>query len=119
MGSLLLVIAVVTVLQLPVAALSFVVGSLIPLLVAVVAKAGLSSTVKTWINVALSAVAGALAPVIAAQGKLDVWQFITSIFIAATSSAAFHQGVWKPSGISGAVQRATAGFGIGSGPPTT
>ena len=92
--------------------LTFIVGTLMPLLVGVVTKKVANRGLKLATNAFLSAVAGVLSAAIGAGGVLHLEAFITPVEAFIVSMALYH-GVWKPIGVSGAVQDATADFGIG------
>lgn len=103
-----------TVVQVDVQTINLIAGTLIPLAVGVITKAKASSGTKALTNALLSAVAGAIAPVAAAQGRLDVKVFVASILTTFVASAATYYGVWKPTGVAGVVQQATADVGVGT-----
>lgn len=105
-----------------VATISFVAGTLIPILVALVTRQSASPGIKAAVNLLLSIVAGALSAVVAsATGEvatLEVGSFVTSIGTAWITSIATHYGLLKPTGVTGTagvVQRNTANVGIGGG----
>ena len=102
--------------EVDVAALTFVVGSLIPVLVALVTRARASGAVKAVANALLTAVSGALVVAIAQEGKIDVEHVLIGIAVTWFSSVSSHFGLLKPAGVTGAggsVQRATADAGVG------
>lgn len=103
-----------------VATLSFLVGTIIPILVALVTRQNASPGVKASVNALLAIVAGVLSTLVAdAQGEIvtvDLASFATAVGTAWITSVATHFGLLAPAGITGAkgtVQRATADFGIG------
>jgi len=97
--------------------LSIIVGTLIPLLVGVVTKMRASSQVKSIANALLSAVAGALVPVInACAGDTCAvnWREVAlGVGVTWIASVATYYGLWKPTGTADSVQARTAGVGIG------
>lgn len=101
------------VLMLDVQVLNMIAGSLIPLLVGLVVKMRAPSWLKATTNVALSAVAGGLAVAIAADGKIVLGTWLTSILLTFVTSASAYKGFYEPAGIAEKVQAKTAGFGIG------
>ena len=97
--------------------LTMFVGLVIPLIVAFVTKAKASAPLKTAVNVVLAIIGGALAPVIAQGGHLVYKDFAYSIILAVLTAAAIHQGVYKPIGVTSAVNGATPNFGFGPADP--
>lgn len=93
--------------------LSLLVGTVVPLLVAVVTKARASSTVKGIANLVLSFLAGSLA-FLAANGGSAAWQEVLASGLGAwtLSGIAFHN-LWKPLGTTETVAQATATTGVG------
>lgn len=99
-----------------VAALTFLVGTLIPVLVALVTKARASSRTKAVANALLSALSGALVVAIAQEGRIDVGHVAIGVAVTWFSSVSSHFGLLKPTGVTGAegsVQQATAQLGVG------
>lgn len=102
--------------EVDVAALTFVVGTLIPVLVALVTKAHASPGVKAVITALLSAVAGAASLAIAGEGKIDVAHVAVSIGVAWFTAITTHFGLLKPVGVTGAegaVAQSTRRIGVG------
>lgn len=99
--------------ELDVLTLSLLVGTVVPLLVALVTKARASSTVKGVANLVLSFLAGGLAYLAANEGSAP-WQEVAGAGLGAwtLSGVAFHN-LWKPLGTTEAVADATAGVGVG------
>lgn len=104
-----------------VATLSFLIGTIIPIAVALVTKQTARRGVKAAVNALLSIVAGVLSVYVSeAQGEIasvDAAAFVTAVGAAWITSIATHYGLLKPTGITGgagAVQRATPQLGIGS-----
>lgn len=87
-------------------------GVLVPILVGIIAKLRASSSLKSILNAALSAVTGALS-----AGQVDGgWSF--KVFIISWGSTfavsiASYYGLWKPTGVAPTVQERTAGAGVG------
>lgn len=94
-------------------ALAFLTGAVIPILVGLLTKLNASARVKSFANAGLSAVSGALMTVIANSGRLVWSEFVTSVGTTWVISIATYYGLYKPSGVSAAVQEKTADVGIG------
>jgi hypothetical protein len=104
-----------------VATLSFLIGTIIPIAVALVTKQTASRGIKAAVNALLSIAAGVLSVYVSeAQGEIvsiDVAAFVTAVGAAWITSIATHYGLLKPTGITGGegiVQSATPNLGIGS-----
>lgn len=96
-----------------VALLTFVLGSLVPLVVAILTKANASSGIKAVANVVLSIVAAVCTDLIAQGGKASVIQVLTVAIAAYVASGVTYTHFWKPTGIAPALQTSTAEFGVG------
>jgi hypothetical protein len=105
--------------QIDVQVLSILAGVVIPILVGVITKLHASRTVKAILNFGLSATAGGVAAALAADppGSVHLREWVLNIAVAWVVSVATYYGLWKPTGAAGAVQTATAGFGVGSDVP--
>lgn len=99
--------------QIDVSALNFVVGVLIPILVALLTKLNASRGLKAVINLGLSAIAGAVVVAIQASGAVDVGHVVISIGTTWIVSIASYYGLTAPTGVAPAVASATAGVGVG------
>lgn len=78
-----------------------IVGILLPLLVQLVVKAKAVAWVKTMVNIALSAVASALTPLLASSHVN--WQTVALTFVQVFSlTIVSHYGILKPVGLTGA-----------------
>lgn len=102
--------------EVDVAALTFVVATLIPVLTALVTKAHASPGVKAVVTALLSAVAGAASVAIAGEGAIDVGHVAISIGVAWITAVSTHFGLLKPVGVTGAegaVAQSTRRIGIG------
>lgn len=105
----------VTELHLDVQVLSAIVGTVIPLLVALVTKKFASSSAKAVANALLSAVSGALVGVADAGGVVpSLPVFVAGIATAWISSMASYEGFWKHTGLTDLIATSTARFGIGA-----
>jgi hypothetical protein len=112
-----MVLAVVA-LRVNVTALNFIVGTAVPLLVALLAKWHAPANLKAILNLLLSAVGGALITLVAAGGATDdVWTWVLSIAMTWVSSIVSYYGLWKPTGTAPAIGTATAQVGVGNGVP--
>lgn len=88
-------------------------GVLVPILVGIVSKCAAPASLKSVLNLVLSGIAGLVATAQATDGVLSK-EAIVAWLLALTASIATYYGVYKPTGVSGSVQEATAGFGLGS-----
>lgn len=93
--------------------LSFFLGAIIPLLVAIVTKTSASSGVKAIANVALCILTGVIQHLLAAGGS-STWVDITQAAIAAfVASVTSYHSFWRPTGVAPALAQSTASVGIG------
>lgn len=91
--------------------LALLAGVLVPLLVGVLTKISAPSGLKAILNAALSALGAALAQIVPGH-----FVFKAFLIVWATTwvvSVATHYGLYKPTGVSQAVQSSTATVGIG------
>ncbi len=95
------------------ALLTFLGGTLIPLLTALVTKAEASSKVKALTTLFLAVVAAGVESVIAQGGAVNVQSWLLAIGTTYISAIASYYGLTKPTEVTGAIQRKTADFGIG------
>lgn len=111
-----LVLAAVT-LTAPVTVITFITGSLVPLLVALVTKWNVSPLVKGLINVALSSVVGVLTTLVASVTTetvtFDLLTVLAAIGVAIVSSQTFWSLIWKQ-GPAQTLTLATKDFGVGA-----
>lgn len=105
------------ILEVDVALLNFVLGSLVPLVVALVTKANASSGVKAVVNVVLSVVVGTGGYLVAHDGKTSVVALLSSAVTAYLASGVTYQNLWKPTGTAPAIEARTAGVGLGGAAP--
>ena len=89
-------------------------GVIVPILVAVLAKSGASTQVKVWLNVVAAAILGAIAPVLAGATDYTFAMLINSVINTFLVSVAAYFGVFKPTGAADAIQQKTGTFGIGA-----
>ena len=91
--------------------IAMVSGVVIPILVGLLTKLKAPSSTKAIANAALSAVAGALATVV---GDAFTWSgFAVAALSAWAVSVSSYYGLLKPTGVTNAVQGATADVGVG------
>lgn len=93
---------------------TLIVSTLIPLLVGVVTKLGASSSIKVVTMLVLNAVS-ALFTVGTQQDGTAVISKTAAIYalFGVVQSVALYYGVWKPSGVSAAINTKTSNVGIG------
>lgn len=108
-----------SVLQVDIAWVSFVAGSILPLVTGLVTKMDSSSKVKAVVNLVLTVIAGVLAAIIQAKGSITVGQILSAIFITFTGSGASYNHFWKPTGVAQKVQAIAPNTGIGKPIDTT
>lgn len=106
-------LAVAKVVTVPPAALSYALGFIVPVLVAILAKESAPPALKAILNAVLVCVAGLLSVAIKNQGHLDVYGWMLAIGEAAVASWASYAGFWKPTQVAPSIHRATGKFGIG------
>jgi hypothetical protein len=109
-----------TVVHLDVGTLSFIAGSVIPLLVGLLTKYNAHPGLKGTLNALLSAIGGGIAVAIGAHGTVSLGTWLFTMAQTFALSIATYYGVWKPTGVAQAVQSSTAciGLALPSDPPT-
>lgn len=100
--------------ELDVQLLSLLLGSGIPLLVALTAKLGASSEIKSVMNLILSVMAGGLAWAIENSGAFTWQEALTAAVSAYLASGVAYQNLWKPTKIAEKVSVKTPNLGLGS-----
>lgn len=93
-------------------ALSLLVGTVNPLLTAVLTKSNASPGFKAVVNGLLSAVTGVLVTVIGAA-EIEWYQFVLNIVSAWVASIGTYYGLLKPTGTAQMVAKATKKVGVG------
>ena len=96
---------------------AFLGGTVVPILVGILTKLHLSSGLKGLVNVVLSAVVGLIASEATTDGVLTQ-DALVGFFMALAVSIATYYGVYRPNGVTGAIQFATRNFGIGPKGPS-
>lgn len=91
---------------------SLITGVLIPLLVAALAKAHASSSVKAVLNLGLSAIAGTVGTLLL-QSHANWQAWLLSVAMTWGTSIVSYYGLHKPTGTAPAVSSATSSVGIG------
>lgn len=93
--------------------LTFISGSLIPLLTGFVTKARASSRVKGLMNFGLSALTGAVTYALAHDGSFEPKAMLVAVVTTYLTSGVTYHNLWKPTGIAAAVQRVAPEVGVG------
>ncbi len=90
-------------------------GMALPLLTGLGTKLGANSIWKVGLNAVLSVVTGAIASLAGSPQKgFELYSFLYATGLAFLSSISTYRGIWKPLGVTQAVQAATPGVGLGS-----
>lgn len=100
--------------QVDVTVLNFIVGALVPLLVAVLSKVNASSGLKAVLNLGLSILAGVASTLLLTDGETTFLGIATSAITVYLASGVTYQNLWKPTAVAPAVAEKTSGFGLGS-----
>lgn len=79
----------------------FLVGTVIPMLTAVVAKRYTSSKFKDAVTIALSVVSGVLTPYVLTGGSFDFWTTVVAALFTYTTAVGVHYRILKPKGVTG------------------
>lgn len=101
------------VIQVDVAALAFVAGTIIPLVTALAAKLRASSQVKSIITFALSMATGAVVYLQANEGRVTWQGLVTSLVATYLAAGTTYQNLWKPTGAAEAVANIAPDAGVG------
>jgi len=96
--------------------LTILTGVVVPLLVGLLAKLEAPGWVKSTLNAGLTALGAAAALFVAADW--DWARFAAQWAQGWVVSIATYYGLWKPAGVAGAIQGATANVGIGPSTPS-
>jgi len=112
-----LAFAIASTITVSTASLTIITGSVLPLLVALLAKLNAKPAVKAALNIALGAVAAACAILIANGGKMTIQGLVVGTFIAVVSADQAYNSIWKQTGTFEAINKATKTFGIGKDKP--
>ena len=102
------------IIQLDVTVVTFVLGSLVPLVVALATKLNASSSVKAVVNVVVSVTVGVCGFLLAHDGATTPLALVGAVITAYLGSGVSYQHFWKPTGVAPAIQASTANVGIGS-----
>ena len=93
---------------------NFVLGTIIPVITALVVKDVASPGVKATVNAVLAVIAGALTVTLQAGGLLNWQSLVISVVMTVGASVAAYFGILKPIGVTGAISTSTVNFGIGN-----
>lgn len=105
--------------QVDVQGLALLLGTIVPLVVALVNKSRANRALKSLSNVLLSALAAVIALWAKNDLNTDLWTSLNAFITALTASIASYYGVWKPTGVAPAIAGATGDVGIGSNDPAS
>ncbi len=86
-------------------------GGLVPLLTSVALQPTWPKPARVSASVAASAIAGAVAAVAAGGGHLDLStppSIVAAVLLSITTAQATYRGIWKPSGVTDAIEKATS-----------
>lgn len=97
-----------TVITLDATVLSFLVGSVMPLLTAFATKLKASSRIKGVVNLVLSVLGGVLAAFVANSGSLTLIEIASAAIVVYLASGSTYSHLWKPTGVVDAVAGAPA-----------
>lgn len=112
----LLVLAVSTVekkAHLDVGILTFIVGTAIPILTALITKARASSAVKAVVTLTLAVIAAAIQLAIEVNGVVNLRSFLANLAVTWIIAIATYYGLLKPTGVTGKVAQVAPDTGIG------
>lgn len=96
-----------------VALLSTLSGSVIPLLVGLVTKLDAPASVKSYLNIALSLVAGIVATLTTNNGSMPLDKLVLATFVALLASDKSYDAIWQHNGAFAAAQNVAPAKGIG------
>jgi hypothetical protein len=91
--------------------IALVCGIIIPILVGVLAKSTAAAGLKAILNAMMSGLGGLIATVV--PGSFQWKPFLVAVASTWVVSIATHFGLYKPVGVSAAVQSSTGNFGLG------
>jgi hypothetical protein len=98
------------------ALLALLIGTVIPVVVALLAKWSASSRVKALLNLVLSIGGGVLVAFQQAGSRgVTLYEIIACAGATFLASGVAHEHFWKPTGVTAKVGTATANFGVGAG----
>lgn len=93
--------------------LAFLVGSVVPLLVALLTKLKASPRVKAAANLVVSIVAGVVTFLSTTNGRATFLELAGAAIAAYLASGVAYHNFWKPTGVAPVVNRSTPKLGIG------
>jgi hypothetical protein len=94
---------------------ALIAGTVLPLLVAFVTKAGASSGLKAGVTIVASALIGTLNGIVNNGGTFDWKVALTSTLITIVTGFTTYNGLWKP--VAGVNQKFAPNFGLGAVTP--
>lgn len=101
--------------QFDTAAIAALVSLFIPLLVSLVTKRTAADSVKALVNMAAVALTAVIALAVnPGLGEVTLTLIINTLVISLVASITAYKGVWKPTGVTDAIEDKTANVGIGS-----
>lgn len=95
-------------------AVSLLAGTVVPLLVALVAKLGAKSSLKAALNLGISILSGVLAVFATNSGTATWEEIVTACVTVFLASGVSYQNLLKPTGVAERVAVSTYGLGLGS-----
>lgn len=96
------------------ASVAAILGLALPALVALLTKYDVVAKVRIWVNMALSALAGAASLIVASDGSYGWTAWLLSSLAAFLTSIIAYVGVYKPTGAAASVAAKTENFGVGT-----
>lgn len=97
--------------------LALATGTLVPLLVSLIAKLSASPGLMAVLNGLLAAIAGAIVTATAAGGNIDWQTYVMNIAFAWLASVAAYHGLWRPTGVAKKIQAKVPGVVTNGAPP--
>lgn len=82
-----------------------VTGAVLPIVIAVAQQRKWSDSTRSLVALLVTVVAGVLVAVL--NDVTDPLQVLTAVIATVVTTQATHKGVWKPTGVTGAVEKAT------------
>lgn len=98
--------------------LTALISVFLPMIVAIITKQVASGTVKSLVLLLLAAITGTVTSWQATGGTFDVKDAVIATIMSFVVAVGIHFGLLSPTGVTGsegALQRKTAGFGLGKG----
>ena len=102
------------VLEVDLTVLNFLIGSVIPLLTALLTKFSASSTIKAVFSLGLSIGVGVVNTLVAADGKASIGVLAASAITVYLAHGVSYNNLLKPTGLAGSVKNVAPNFGLGT-----